>query len=140
MPTYTQYRNTSGGYSTPTAAIVQSALNDAVPVRDDYLAFNNGQNSTVVIVGDYQDGKFEDATVITVDRSASSNYTVTTQEFSEVSYSVGNPYYTYSSIGMGQFMEYPRTGYYTSLSVMICCVFCVLSVLLRNLFPRWGKR
>lgn len=141
MPTYTQYRSTTGGYSSPTSAIVQTALNDAVPIRDDYLAFQSGQNTTVVLIGQNDGGNtFTDVEVVVIDRSNSSSYTVSRLEYSEVTFSVSNEYYTYSSIGMGQFMNFPRTDYYMCWAVIVSCIFCVMATVLRNLFPRWGKR
>ena len=139
MATYTQYRNSSGGYSSPNTQVVQTALNKAVPVKDDYLAFQSGQYEYTVVIGDYEDGVFSDATVVQIDRT-NSVYTVSRSQVSEVTCDIRNEYYTYSSIGMGQYIDYPRSNYYISLSVMIVCVFTVLSVVLRNLFPRWRLR
>ncbi len=139
MATYTQYRNSSGGYSSPNTQTVQIALNKAVPVKDDYIAFQTGQYVYTVLIGDYSDGKFKDADVVRIDRSGSV-YSVSRTHADEVTCNISNEYYVYSSIGMGQYIDYPRSGYYTSLSVMILCVCAVLSVVLRNLFPRWRLR
>lgn len=141
MATYTQYRSNTGGYSSPNSQVVQTALNKAVPVRDDYLAFQSGQYEYTVVIGDYdyEDGVFNDATVVQIDRT-NSVYTVSRSQTSEVTCNILNEYYTYSSIGMGQYIDYPRSNYYISLSVMITCVFTVLAVVLRNLFPRWRLR
>lgn len=139
MATYTQYRNSSGGYSSPNTQVVQTALNEAVPVKDDYIAFQTGQYEYTVVIGDYSNGTFNSATVVQIDRSGSVYY-VSRSQASEVTCNISNEYYVYSSIGKGQYIDYPRSGYYTSLAVMIMCVFTVLSVVLRNLFPRWRLR
>lgn len=139
MATYTQYRNSYGSYSSPNTQVVQTALNEAVPVRDDYLAFQTDQYEYTVVIGEYEDGTFNNATVVQIDRS-DSIYTVSRSEVEEVTCNISNEYYVYSSLGMGQYIDYPRSNYYIGLSVMITCVFTVLAVVLRGLFPRWGVR
>lgn len=138
MASYTQYSN-NGSYSTPSTQIVNIALNDTLPIGKDYLVMQTGQYTYVAIIGDYTGGTFVDVDIVTISRPASNGvYTVSRTTADSVTYTVSNDYYVYSSIGLGQFVSYPRTDYYMCLAVVITCVFTVLATVMRNLLPRWG--
>lgn len=92
---YTQYQN-NGNYRSPS----QNALNQKIPLYQDYVQFATGYYDYVLIVGDYENGKFTDATIYEI--STDDGYEFNVIRNTEATISVSNEYYTYSNVLDGQ--------------------------------------
>lgn len=91
---YTQYQN-NGNYRNPS----QTALNNKIPLYQDYVQFATGQYSYVLIVGDYNNGRFEDATIYEI---STNDYDFNVIRNTTAEIRVTNEYYTYSNVLDGQ--------------------------------------
>lgn len=137
MPTYTQYRSgTNQSYSNAS----NTALNNKIPLFEDYIQFRSGQNQYVLIIGDTKDLKtFTDATVYTVDGS-SGTQEISVQEYDTVTANWSNSYYTYNSFDMPYYNQFQRNQALTDSVIGFALTgglsICVLLVLLSRLFSR----
>lgn len=137
MPTYTQYR---GGYNNAYSSASNTALNNKIPIFEDYVQFRCGDNQYVLIIGDTEDGHtFTDATVYTVD-GASGTQTLNVKEHEEVYASYDNNYYTYNSFNNDYYTVAQKhealCNSLVGFSLTGGVAICVILVFLRRLFLR----
>lgn len=137
MPTYTQYRS-STGYSYSSAS--NTVLNNKIPLFKDYIQFRSGQSQYVLIIGSTSNGyDFTDAIVYTVDGS-SGNQTFEVSEYDTVKAVVTNDYYTYGSHTYSYYNQYQLNqalcDSVIGFSLTGGIAICVILALLRRLFLR----
>lgn len=136
MPTYSQYISTNNSYSSAS----NTALNNKIPLFQDYIQFRSGQSQYVLIIGKTDNYTvFTEATVYIVD-GASGTQTISVAEYDTVNVDVTNSYYTYNSYDMPYYSQYQRNqaladsviGFALTGGVAIC----VILAFLRRLFSR----
>lgn len=87
---FTQYRSTSGHSSAP-----ETSLSNYISNYHDYFSMRTAQNESIMIIGDYENGSYEDATVYTYN---SDSRNISVSEYEKVTCTVYENYYARGNI------------------------------------------
>lgn len=101
-------------------------------VLDQYIIFRTGDNTYSMLVKNLPTGKI---TRYDVSRSSNyGNYTITSYEASEFTYTVTNEYYVHSNVGLGTMQVLPVHSITLTFAVCGLLGFYFLKTFFRRLF------
>ncbi len=124
MTQYSEYGTTN--------STILNLFYSKLQVLDQYIIFRTGDNTYSMLVKNLPTGKI---TRYDVSRSSNyGNYTITSYEASEFTYTVTNEYYVHSNVGLGTMQVLPVHSITLTFAVCGLLGFYFLKLFFRRLF------